>query len=373
MEDRYVFSKPFLDKDNIDNIDKLIHKKIYGKKETNAITLLIMGHGRERYKENFKKVIETNPNYYSAPFEFIVSKQETDNNVRIFSKAGKPKICAWDYDLCTETMSSQDIMLELSHIFFSHENKDIDTFTLMNSLSNYFKTLYPKIIEKISRNYRDDPDEKNPYSPDAKDYELRYYEFQKVLDSLHENKYSGLKALNHQKIFTIRPDTDEEYKSHCEKYLFEIVDLRISGSDDLTDFIVNRLKIRENLVKNYFEMSKKQLELYIDEYKKTIYTIHSLKILDSDKYYLINFMFTLYFGHEIMISEIIEAFVILGIETINIIDNTCRVQEKSRVESSSVRTAEIESQERVNLGGYTRKKNHSKRKIYTRKINIRQK
>ena len=43
-----------------------------------------------------------------------------------------------------------------------------------------------------------------------------------------------------------------------------------------------------------------------------------------------------------MMSEIIEVFVILGIETINIIDNTCRIQEKSRIESSSVKTAEIE-------------------------------
>jgi hypothetical protein len=378
MEDRYVFSKTFLDKDNKDDIDKLIHKKIYGKKESNTITLLIMGHGRERYKENFKKVIEYNPNYYSEPFMFKVSQQENDNNVRILSKAGKPKICAWDYSLCTETMSSQDIMLELSRIFFSHENKEIDTFTLMNSLSIYFKKIYPKIITKISKNYRDLPDEKNPYSPDAEGYEKRYYDFQEVLDSLYEDKYSGLKALNHQKIFTIRPDTDEEYKSHCEKYLFEIVDLRTSSSDELTDFIVNRLKIRENLVKNYFEMSKEQLQSYIDDYKTTIYTIHSLKISDYDKYFLIKFIFNLYFGHEIMMSEIIEVFVILGIETINIIDNTCRIQEKSRIESSSVKTAEIEEQERIkktesqkekNLAGHTRKKTSKRRKKYTRKKN----
>ena len=135
-----------------------------------------------------------------------------------------------------------------------------------------------KQCAKISKNYRDLPDEKNPYSPDAEGYEKRYYDFQEVLDSLYEDKYSGLKALNHEKIFTIRPDTDEEYKSHCEKYLFEIVDLRTSSSDELTDFIVNRLKIRENLVKNYFEMSKEQLQSYIDDYKTTIYTIHSLKI-----------------------------------------------------------------------------------------------
>ena len=79
-----------------------------------------------------------------------------------------------------------------------------------------------------------------------------------------------------------------------------------------------------------------------------------------------------------MMNEIIEVFVILGIETINIIDNTCRIQEKSRIESSSVKTAEIEDQERIkttesqkekNLAGHTRKKTSKKRKKYTRKKN----
>jgi hypothetical protein len=363
MEDRYAFSELLLDKDNI---NKLIKKRVYHKtEEKNTITLLIMGHGRERYKEKFSREIE----YYSDPFAFKVNQQDTNKTVRILSKAGKPKICAWDYNLCTKTMSSQDIIMELSHIFFSDENKEFNTLTIMNGLSAYFKTLYPDIIYKVSRNYRDLPEDKNPGSPDALDYEQRYNDFQKVLESLEENKFSDLKALNHEKIFTIRPDNEEEYKIPCEKYLFEIVELRTDESNEYIDFIVNHLKIRENLVKNYFEMTKEELRSYITNYTNSVYEImYNLDIDKIYKYYLINFVFKIYFGHEIMLSEIVEFFVILGIETINIIDNTCRVQEKSRIDSSSVKTSEIEREERLNLAGRTySKKRFNKKHRKTRK------
>jgi hypothetical protein len=359
MEDRYVFSEAIFDKNRI---QKLIHKKKYNKVEGDTITLLISGHGRERFKEKFDKVILENPHFYSDPFIFKVEEQKQDNSVRILSKAGKPKVCAWDYGSCTETLSSQDVLLKLSHLFFSDENKNIDTFSIMNSMSLYFKTLYPKIIDKISKYYRDLPEDKDPHSPGAVGYEERYEDFSKVLESLEENKFSDLKALNHEKVFTIRPDYEEEYKQSCQKYIFEIVDLRVSKTKETIDFIVDHLHIRENLVKNYFDMNKNEIKSYIDKYKNAVYSAYLLNISDYEKYYLAKFLFTIYFGHEILLSEIIEFFVILGIETINIIDNTCRVQEKSRAESSSVKTSQIEAEEQIKVPKSISKTTSSRRR-----------
>jgi hypothetical protein len=350
MEDRYAFSELIFDKDKI---KKLIEKKLTSKSEneSNTITLIIMGHGRERYKENFKKIIEVDKSSYSEPFIYKVEQQKKVNSVRIMSKAGKPKICAWDYKLCTKSMSSQDLILELSHIFFSKENLEINTLSIMNGLSLYFKKLYPEIINKIARNYQDLPEEKNPGSPDAEGYNERYEHFNQVLQSLEEERFSDLKALNHEKIFTIRPENEEEYNLPCEKYLFEIVELRIEESNELTNFINDFLKIRSNLVKNYYSMTKSELQNYLINYTNTIHKIYSLDISDYEKYYLIKFIFNLYFGNEISLSEIVEFFVLLGIETINIIDNTCRVNEDSRklVYSKTPRTSEIEEEEQIKL------------------------
>jgi hypothetical protein len=362
MEDRYVFSENIFDKNKI---QKLIHKKKLNKVEGDTITLLISGHGRERYKEKFDKVILQNPNFYSEPFIYKVTEQKQDNTVRILSKAGKPKICAWDYGLCTESMSSQEVLLKLSHLFFSDENKNIDTFNIMNSMSLYFKNLYPKIIEKISKYYRDLPEDKDPYSPGAVGYEKRYDDFSKVLESLDENKFSVLKALNHEKVFTIRPDNEEEYKQSCQKYMFEIVDLRVSKTRETTDFIVHHLNIRENLVKNIYEMNKSEIAAHIHKYKNSVYSVYLLNISDYEKYYLAKFLFTIYFANEILLSEIIEFFVILGIETINIIDNTCRVQEKSRAESSSVKTSQIEDEEQIKYPKIISKTSSSRRRRTT--------
>ena len=347
MEDRYALNEYILDK-NI--IQKFIHKTNYSKTILNkgsSITLLIMGHGRERYKENFEKMLEKNVNYYSEPFAYKVKQQKRENTVRILSKAGKPKICAWDYQLCSPSMSSQDIILELSHLFFSLENENIDTFSLMNSLSLYFKTLYPKIIEKIAKNYRDLPEDKNPGSPDAFDYTERYENFQQVLGSLEQNKFSDLKALRHEKIFTIRPEKEEEYSLPCERYLFEIVEFRTEETNEVTHFILHHLKVRENLVKNYYSMKKEQLNKYINQYISTIYEIQSFSISEYEKFYLNKFIFSIYFGNEISLSEIVEFFVLLGVEIINIIDNTCRISENTRIDSITPKTSEIEREEHI--------------------------
>ena len=348
MNERYVFDNFIVDKELIQDIIKT--KKKHSYKENNTITLLIMGHGRERYKENFHKVIELYPNAYSEPFVYTFNQQSKNKSVRIFSKAGKPKICAWDYQLCTETMSSQDILSELSYLFFSEDNQDFDTFSIMKSLSTYFKTIYPKIVNKISRNYRDLPQDKNSGSPGAEGYSQRYKDFMEVFESLQENKFSELKSLNHEKVFTIRPDDPNEYKSICEKYLFEIVELRIQEPTELTNLISKFLGIRNNLVKNYYDMSKTELDNYISNYKNMMYEIYLLPMNDYEKYYLTKFLFNLHFGYEIMLSEIIEFFVILNIDTINIIDNTCRVKDPygKVVYSVTPTTKEIESQEKIN-------------------------
>ena len=122
----------------------------------------------------------------------------------------------------------------------------------------------------------------------------------------------------------IRPSSDEE-NVPCEKYLFEIVEFRTHESNEYVDFIFDFLKIRENLVKDYFSMGKEHLDRYINNYINTVYRIYDLGLPEQDKYYLIKFIFKLYFGNEIMLSEIVEFFVILGVEKINIIDNTCKI------------------------------------------------
>lgn len=345
MKSRFVFSDEIFDKSKIMSS---IKKNKTNMNEGNVVTILIAGHGRERYKENFKKIIKSNKNYYSDSFEYIVNQQENINTVRILSKAGKPKICAWDFSLCTKNMSSQDVISELSNLFFSEENKTIDTLSLMDGLSVYFKTIYPAIIEKISRNYNDLPEDKNSGSPGAEGYSERFEEFNKVLDSLHANKFSQLKALNHEKIFTIRPDNENEY-SACEQYLFKIIDFRTNENNPFINLIFDNFKIRENIVKNFYSMSSKELKSYIQNYKYSIADIYSLNIPDYQKYPLLKFMYNLYFGNEIMLSEIVDFFVILGIDTINIIDNTCRIKDNSglSVYSKTPNTSEIEAEEQL--------------------------
>lgn len=347
MEERYVF-KEFIIEDELVK-DIIERKKLHSKDEGNAITIIIMGHGRERYKEHFKTVIERDPNAYSEPFIYAINQQTSKNLVRILSKAGKPKICAWDYEVCTKDMTSQDIILKLAEHFFSDKNKQFDTLSIMNAFSSYFKTIYPSIIKKISRNYRDVPEDKNPGSPDADDYSQRYHDFMKVIDSLHEEKFSELKSLNHEKIYLIRPDDPSLYKSHCERYLFEIVELRDNRPNELTNYIINFLTIKQNLAENYFDMNKSELDKYIENYKYMIHEAYLLPISDYEKYYITKFLFNLFFGYEIMLSEIVEFFLILGIDTINIIDNTCRVKDSNgkNVFSITPSTEDIESQEKL--------------------------
>ena len=363
MEERYVFEQFIIDKKLIKNIIK--KKQKHPPQENNTITLLIMGHGRERYKENFRKAIEHYPHTYSNPFIYTVNQQENNKTIRILSKAGKPKICAWDYALCTKNMSSQDILLELSYLFFSNDNQEFDTLAIMNSLSTYFKTIYPEIVNKISRNYRDLPEDKDPGSPGAQDYSQRYKDFIEVLESLQQNKFSDLKSLNHEKVFTIRPNDPNEYKHICEKYLFEIVELRVQEPNELTNLINKFLGIRQNLVPNYYDMNKTELDDYINNYKNMIYEIYLIDIDDYNKYYLTKFLFNLHFGYEIMLSEIIEFFVILNIDTINIIDNTCRVKDPygKVVYSITPTTTEIELQEKLHSKSSTLS-NHSITKKY---------
>jgi hypothetical protein len=376
MEYKYVFSdiKKIFDKPKIMGIIKKVSDKHHESKvkEGNTITLLITGHGRERYKENFRKIVKANSNYYSDFFNYIVKKQERKNTVRILSKAGKPKVCAWDYTLCSKSLSSQDIIIELSHLFFEKETNNEDTFTLMNALSIYFKTIYPLIIEKISLNYRDMPEDKDPGSPGAEGYQERFEDFQKLIISLKENKFSQLKSLNHEKVFTIRPDNAEEYESHCEKYHFEIVDIRIdeSSKNDLIDFMRDNLKIHKNLVQNYYSMNQSKLEEYINSYKYAMNDIYSLKNSDYDKFFLIKFIYNLYFGHELLLSEIVEFFTIIGFDTINIIDNTCRVQDVTApfiTSSPTPVTEEIEEMERIhNPNTKTRSRSQSMSKSRSR-------
>lgn len=367
MENRYVFSEFPIEKirNQISNLLKKSGEKRID--EGNTITLLIMGHGREIYRENFKKVLEKDSNSYSDAMQFAVSKEGI---VRILSKAGKPKICAWDFSLCTESMSSQDIIQVLSHEFFSEERSEIDTLTLMKGLSFYFKRLYPKIIEKVSMNYRDLPEEKDPGSPGAAGYEERFADFAKVLKSLEENKFSELKSLHHEKIFTIRPESKEIYEENCEKYLVEIVDLRLDYENEMTDIITRNMVKGENLAKNYYIMDKEELDLYIKRYVETIDDIQNLSISDYDKYYLMKFIYNLYLGNEIKLSEIVEFSIILNIETINIIDNTCRVKDisKKMVYSKTPDTIEIEEEEVLRLGGKKSRRRMVTKGGKTRKI-----
>lgn len=365
MEERFVFSvnntQQLFDKSNI--IQHIQRKKQEKSNEGNTITLLIMGHGREKYKEVFEKTMDK----YSEPFAFVVNKQKTKNTVRILSKAGKPKTCAWDYSLCSKTHSSQDIILQLSHLFFDDDTKNNDTLSIMIALSSYFKTVYPRIIEKISRNYQDHPDDKNQGSPDAFNYEERYTQFSRVLDSLEEHKFSQLKALSHEKVFTIRPENKEVYEEPCEKYHMEIVDVRmINEETPIHAFIMQHLNIQRNMVENYYNMNEDQIQTYIGAFNNAINDVYSLPTDDYEKYFIIKFVYKIFFGQEILLSEIIEIFTIFDFDTINIIDNTCRVQDDTHEKQiKTPRTSEIEEREKFTLknGSKNGSKNGGTRKL----------
>jgi len=343
MEDRFVFREieHLLDKTKITHQITRTHARYKDVQEGNTITLIIMGHGRERYKETFTKSSK-----YSDPFKYVLDQQKTRHAVRIFSKAGKPKTCAWDYRLCTPSMSSQDVILALSRLFFE-DAKDVNTFSLMTALSSYFRTLYPTMIDKISTNYRDHPEDKNPGSPGAEGYEERFHKFSRVLESIRENKFSQLKTIRHQKVFTIRPETKEIYEEHCERYYMEIIDIRIHSADDtiqeLVGFLLDSFPLHTNLVENYYSMNADELQDYIRKFNQTMNNIYLLSINDYEKFFLIKFIYKLFFGQELLLSELVECFTILGMDTINIIDNTCRVSD----EHQSIPTPEIEEGERI--------------------------
>lgn len=360
VENRYVFSDSIFDKDK-DKIRSLIGENSHTRnEEKNTITLIIMGHGSERYKENFKKVIEYDNYYYSKFFTNKVLEQKTKKSIRILSKVGIPKICGWDYQLCTKQMSSQDMILQLSRIFFTQDNNGKTTSKLLKSMSLYFKELYPKIIEKISKNYRDLPEDKNSGSPDAENYSENYANFNKVQDSITKNRFSEIKALSHEKTFNVRPEAVEVYSLHCEKYLFEIVEYRTEETDEFTNFIFNYLKIQNNLTKNYYSMSHTEINEYIHDYTKSVNYFLYLDILPEEKFYLNNFMFKLYFGNDLKLSEIIEFFVILRVDTINIIDNTCRMEDRNGLEHiRTPRTSEIELDERLSSKSKSRSRSRS--------------
>jgi hypothetical protein len=377
MEERYVFREieQLFDKTNIINKIRQVGSRNPSIKEGSTITLLIMGHGRERYKEVFKKEINRNPHYYSDPFKYVIQKQETKHTIRILSKAGKPKVCAWDYSLCSKNpeMSSQDIILRLCNIFFNKDTEDVNTYSIMETLSSYFKTIYPKIIDKISVNYRDYPEDKNPGSPDAQGYEKRFDDFTNVLNSLEENRFSQLKSISHEKIFTIRPDTKEVYEETCERYHMEIIEFRTDPRNqymDLLDFITQHIGVHRNLVENYHFMQVEELHQYIDRFNATINAVYSLPIDDYERFYLIKFVYKLYFGNEILISEIVECFTILGVDTINIIDNTCRVKDTLHITNSdSPTTYEIEEREKLtHVMTKSNTKSKSRSKGGTRKL-----
>jgi hypothetical protein len=140
--------------------------------------------------------------------------------------------------------------------------------------------------------------------------------------------------------------------------MFEIVDLRITDESIFTDFIVDNIRSYHNLVENYYSMTKKEFSNYNDHFNQIVDNIEKLETTDNDKYYLNNFMNKLYFGTELSISEIVEFFVILNIDTINIIDNTCRVNEdwENMVYSKTPSTREIEFQEKFSITPLREKK-----------------
>ena len=349
MEERYVFKdvNQLFDKEKIQAKIQQLHAKHKNVKEGNTVTLLIMGHGRERYKEKFNAT--TTKTGYSDPFHYVIKNQAKKNTVRILSKAGKPKICAWDYSLCAKDFSSQDMIVQLSRFFF--DTQDASTFSIMHALSSYFKTIYPRMIDKIAANYRDDPEDKDPGSPGADGYEERFHNFTKVLDSLEENRFSQLKAISHEKVFSIRPESKEVYDQHCERYHFELIDLRIQNEMEVTDFLWNNLPLHQNMVQNYYSMNTSRLQTYIQAFNQTVNDIYRLSISDYEKYYLIKVVYKLYFGQELFLSEIVEFFTILGIDTINLIDNTCRIKDSTTTtaphDEPTPTTSEIEARENI--------------------------
>lgn len=355
MEERYTFQEEVVKPEWVEELVSHLRSKTEratSKTEGATATLLIMGHGRERYKEVFARSLS----HYGEAFQYKVREQNTRRSVRILSKAGRPKVCAWDYALCAKKqnidVSSQELLKTLSHVFFDERYQNTDTLTLLQGLSLYWRELYPSILRSVQRNYRSLPEDKHSGSPGAEGYAERYADFQKVLGSVDEGRFSQLKMLSHEKIFTIRGC---RHDVHC----LEMIDLRIPSPNAYTNLAKIMFPLRENMAQDYRHLSEDRLRVYLDQYVRVMREIHASPLTGEEQARVAHCLFQCYFGEELYLSDLVECLVLLGIETVNIIDNTCRVSDHPRGSKSSARTSSIERREKWRSRSSTRKRRSS--------------
>jgi hypothetical protein len=339
MEKKYVFETDEVNDEFIDYLYSTVPKGKNTNTEGKSITLFLDGHGLELFDENFKDIIDEDNNAFSDAFKYKIL--QSGNPVRILSKAGKPKTCAWNLNQCTPNKNSSLFLLDYIYSIFKKGNElDYSSLNILQVLSIFYKKSYPSIIKLLNKEkYKVHPEERVSYSPD---YETRYNDFQKVKKSIEENKFSLIKKPAFEKIYFLRnkEEEDKEKEVNCIHYAFEIIDF--TGLEDNNIF-----KKGDNWANN--------TELY-SHFKEYINTLDYLSEEEITSCH--HFLDNVFFEEYINLSEIIEFFTLLGFETINIIDNTCRVYKKTREFTEEPRTSSIERKEELisNLGkGLSRK------------------
>ena len=334
MEKKYVFQSDEVNTEFIDYLYTIVPNKESQLKinEGNSITIFLDGHGLELFDENFKENIESNNNSYTEAFKYKI--MQSGHPVRILSKAGKPKTCAWNLNQCTPNKNSSQFLLDYTYSIFSKGNKmHYPTLNILQVLSLFFKKSYPSIIKLLNKEkYKEHPEDRVSYSPG---YESRYTDFQKVKKSIEENKFSLLKKPAYDKIFFLKSDDEDkqEQKLNCINYAFEIINVHFINDEHIKKLF----KKGENWIKP----DNPDLYNHLNNF------IESIDYLsDEEKDTCKDFLHNVFFGEYIYLSEIIGFLTMVGFDTINIIDNTCRIYKKTREDKSEPRTSSIERKER---------------------------
>ena len=140
MEKTYVFQSDEINTDFIDYLYTIVPKNLPTIDEGNSITLFLDGHGLELFDDNFKDIIEEDgdSNVFSDAFKYKI--MQSGNPVRILSKAGKPKTCAWNLNQCSPSKNSSQFLLDYTYSIFSKGNKmHYPTLNILQVLSLFYK------------------------------------------------------------------------------------------------------------------------------------------------------------------------------------------------------------------------------------------
>lgn len=326
-----------------------------------VITLFIMGHGADIYDIN-KRFDNKNFMGDEEIYKFINSDMYNDKyNVRILSKTGAPFVCGWTKSSCITdpSLNSAIMLLEVAKKIFQN-NKNISTFDLLNILSNEYKEVYKKELLSI------DPSKIDPST---------LHLLKESVESVKGDQFSIIKKPVYDKIYTVKKNIDT---NECVKYGIYIIDSRntpylyddvINNEINISEDYNNLDNEKKNEVDHYFDLFNNNINndnIISENYKNICYSIlHDLKYNDT-----------------INLIDLIVLFRLIGFNSINIIDDTCRTPydydsnigfnvniypHGRRAASIITREEAIKHNYKDNRGGNIKTKNKKSIKRYTKK------